>query len=116
MGGESRQRYLSRVALREAKKGLCLRDRVELKQAEFLALLIQTVEPWKGIAAIAFGCACDGGELAGWGLAEVLLENFQLVANRTELPAFPDSHLLVFAPQSRKPAESGGFEPRLSFQ
>ena len=66
MSNDSHRRFLERAALREAQKAFRSRDGV--RKEDFFALRVQTVEPWKRLAAFVVGLLFVG--MTGWAFNE----------------------------------------------
>lgn len=66
MSRDSHHRYLEKAALKEAQKAFGERGRSGTSLEDFLALRVQTVEPWKRIVAMLVGCGLVG--FAVWAL------------------------------------------------
>ncbi|ACB76886.1 hypothetical protein [Opitutus terrae] len=63
-----RRRFLEDSALREAQKAFRARGRNGTRPADFFALRMQTVEPWKRVGAMLVGAFFAG--MAWWALEE----------------------------------------------
>lgn len=66
MSRDSHRQFLEKAALNEAQKSFRQRGRSSARIEDFLALRVQTVEPWKRIVAIVVGAFFIG--FAVWAL------------------------------------------------